>query len=39
MYGGVNFYARREIRDVLSYLKAVANESDAQAVKRIINVP
>lgn len=36
MYGGVNFYARREIRDVLSYLKAVANESDAQAVKRII---
>ncbi|MCI5862789.1 MAG: 3'-5' exonuclease [Lachnospiraceae bacterium] len=39
MYGGVNFYARREIKDVLSYLKAVANESDAQAIKRIINVP
>lgn len=37
--GGVNFYARMEIKDMLSYLKAISNPSDDQAVKRIINVP
>ncbi|MDR2546474.1 MAG: DUF3553 domain-containing protein [Lachnospiraceae bacterium] len=37
--GGVNFYARREIKDLLAYLKTVANGRDDVAVKRIINVP
>lgn len=39
IYGGVNFYQRKEIKDVLSYLKAIVNDSDAQAIRRIINVP
>jgi len=39
IYGGVNFYQRREIKDILAYLKTIDNGSDAQAVKRIINVP
>ncbi len=37
--GGVNFYARREIKDLLAYLKTVDNASDDLAVRRIINVP
>ncbi|MCI9227774.1 MAG: DNA helicase PcrA [Dorea sp.] len=37
--GGVNFYARREIKDLLSYLKTVDNGKDDLAVRRIINVP
>lgn len=37
--GGINFYARREIKDLLAYLKTVDNASDDLAVKRIINVP
>ena len=37
--GGVNFYARREIKDLLSYLKTIDNGKDDLAVKRIINVP
>lgn len=37
--GGVNFYARKEIKDVLAYLKTIANGSDDLAVRRIINVP
>lgn len=37
--GGINFYARREIKDVLAYLKTVDNGSDDLAVRRIINVP
>lgn len=37
--GGVNFYARREIKDVLAYLKTIDNGRDDLAVKRIINVP
>lgn len=37
--GGVNFYARREIKDVLAYLKTIDNGKDDLAVKRIINVP
>ena len=39
IYGGVNFYQRREIKDILAYLKTVDNGMDAQAVRRIINVP
>ena len=37
--GGVNFYARREIKDILAYLKTIDNGRDDLAVKRIINVP
>ena len=37
--GGVNFYARKEIKDVLAYLKTIENGRDDLAVKRIINVP
>jgi DNA helicase-2/ATP-dependent DNA helicase PcrA len=37
--GGVNFYSRREIKDVLAYLKTIDNGVDDVAVKRIINVP
>ena len=37
--GGVNFYARREIKDLLAYLKTVDNGKDDVAVKRIINIP
>ncbi|MCI9025782.1 MAG: DNA helicase PcrA [Dorea sp.] len=37
--GGINFYARREIKDVLSYLKTVDNGKDDLAVRRIVNVP
>ncbi len=37
--GGVNFYARREIKDILAYLKTIDNGVDDVAVKRIINVP
>ena len=37
--GGVNFYSRREIKDLLAYLKTIDNGRDDLAVKRIINVP
>lgn len=37
--GGVNFYSRREIKDVLAYLKTINNGRDDVAVKRILNVP
>lgn len=37
--GGVNFYSRKEIKDILAYLKAIDNGQDDLAVKRIINVP
>lgn len=37
--GGTRFYARREIKDLLSYLRLIANPSDDGALKRIINVP
>lgn len=39
LVGGVNFYQRKEIKDILSYLKTVANGRDDLAVQRIINVP
>ncbi len=39
IYGGVNFYQRKEIKDILAYLKTIDNGLDGQAVKRIINVP
>ncbi len=37
--GGVNFYSRREIKDILAYLKTIDNARDDLAVRRIINVP
>ena len=37
--GGINFYSRREIKDILAYLKTIDNGKDDLAVKRIINVP
>lgn len=37
--GGVNFYSRKEIKDILAYLKTIDNGRDDVAVKRIINVP
>ncbi len=39
LIGGVNFYARKEIKDLLSYLKTIDNGVDDLAVRRIINVP
>ena len=37
--GGVNFYSRKEVKDILAYLKTIDNGKDDLAVKRIINVP
>ena len=37
--GGINFYARKEIKDLLAYLKTIDNGSDNLAARRIINVP
>lgn len=39
LVGGVNFYQRREIKDILAYLKTIANGVDDLSVLRIINVP
>ena len=39
LVGGVNFYSRREIKDMLAYLKTVDNGLDDLAVQRIVNVP
>lgn len=37
--GGVNFYSRKEIKDLLAYLRMIANDADDLSVRRIINVP
>ncbi len=39
IYGGINFYDRKEIKDILSYLKLINNLSDEMALRRIINEP
>jgi DNA helicase-2/ATP-dependent DNA helicase PcrA len=39
LVGGVNFYARKEIKDILAYLKTIDNGRDDLAVRRIINIP
>lgn len=37
--GGVRFYERREVKDILAYLRVIANPNDALSLRRIINVP
>ena len=37
--GGVRFYERREVRDALAYLRAVANPDDTVSLRRILNTP
>ena len=37
--GGVRFYERREVRDAIAYLRAIANQADDVSVRRILNVP
>ena len=39
IYGGLSFYQRKEIKDVLSYLRLIINPNDEEALKRIINFP
>lgn len=39
IYGGISFYQRKEIKDILSYLRIIINPNDEEALKRIINYP
>ena len=39
IYGGLSFYQRKEIKDVLSYLRLIINPKDEEALKRVINFP
>ena len=39
IYGGLSFYQRKEIKDIIAYFRLVANPDDEEAVKRIINYP
>src|SRR5699024_9774450 len=39
IYGGLSFYQRKEIKDVLAYLRLVTNTKDEEVLKRIINYP
>jgi len=39
IYGGLSFYKRKEIKDLLAYFRLVINENDEESLKRIINVP
>lgn len=39
IYGGIGFYERKEVKDLVAYLRAAANEADRVSWKRIINVP
>lgn len=39
MYGGISFYQRREIKDIVAYLRLLVNPRDEEALKRVINYP
>ncbi len=39
IYGGLSFYQRKEVKDLLAYLRLIANTSDEEAFKRIVNYP
>lgn len=39
IYGGLKFYDRKEIKDIIAYLKLIYNPNDSQSLKRIVNVP
>lgn len=39
IYGGLKFYDRKEIKDIIAYLKLIYNPHDSQSLKRIVNVP
>ena len=39
IYGGLSFYSRKEIKDLVSYLRLVVNDKDDEALKRVINYP
>lgn len=39
IYGGLKFYDRKEIKDIIAYLKLIYNPNDSQSFKRIVNVP
>ena len=39
IYGGLSFYQRKEIKDLLAYFRLTANQNDEEALKRVINYP
>ncbi|MEK9782683.1 MAG: 3'-5' exonuclease, partial [Flavobacteriales bacterium] len=39
VYGGLSFYQRKEIKDILAYLRLLVNDRDEESLKRIINYP
>ena len=39
VYGGMSFYARKEVKDVIAYLRLIVNQNDDEALRRIINTP
>ncbi len=39
IFGGINFYQRKEVKDIISYLKVIANPDDSVSLKRIVNAP
>ena len=39
IYGGISFYQRKEIKDILAYFRVIVNQNDDESLKRIINYP